>query len=1241
MARCAEVLPTAFVIILLSIFPGSRMSINLKSQLTLDATSSSPYYPVSTTKDGKYGPFSSYVCMASYGAKMVWWRGTFPSKARIHRIDIVFRGPDRADGFALWVSNDTGIPSGIKCYEDVDAGFPNVTQNITSCNRTGRRVMIIITRTAPTLAYMDVCEVDVYGCFKHKYGDQCQYNCANCKHGCDPDNGVCDSTHCNAGWTGPRYCNQTCSSVTFGENCVEECHCKMPVCNGVTGLCQTPGCQAGYHGTSCSQVCSNTTFGENCSSKCHCDDPGCDSVTGHCNVPGCGAGWKGKSCNIPCAEGMFGKDCNTRCHCAVPGCDKADGTCTDTSAGCLDGWNGSSCSQACVAPYFGNKCTSQCRCKTFGCNHVYGTCAIPGCISGWMGTSCSTQCPANMFGEDCLLTCHCNTPGCSRLHGTCFSSDGCSDGYIGSSCSTKCISGHFGANCTNQCRCKDAACSHVTGNCSASGCLPGWRGDTCSERCLNSSYGQDCMFTCGQCFNMTVCNHENGQCKEGCMNGYYGNSCHSDQPISDKDVTGSDTGGTVGGVIGACLIAVVVIGIIILLKRRQQAESENSPKYKPNTRLFIKDTGMHECLPEEENNDSVQKPKNLNKDKERTSMKSPGLKDIDIDDEENMYANSGGNFSDVYESFPIPVKKFGAVLELKEAGELLDKEYQTLRSGAVHPHVEGKKEYNIPKNRFNSIFPYDHSRVILEDQKSEPGSDYINANYIDDSTSRSKVYIAVQGPKKKFFEAFWLMIWQQKCQTIAMLANLYENGKNKCYKYWPNMDDPITTATFVINLNSEKQYAFYVIRVITLKHRHKGKVRQIHQFHYTKWPDHDIPDVLELVMFHRHLQRLRTKGEGPLIAHCSAGIGRTGTLIALDALLEAGKTADVIDIHGYVTIMRNNRMNMVQTVNQYKALHQALLEGLNFPYSLQTKTDFISSEESDIYEVPVNHTQRNKEFQTLKDVNAISEKRLEYVSAKSTENWNKNRDMDILPDDNYRVVLYSDISQRNNYINAIKLPSFRHHLRYLVTQFPLKHTIVDFWTMVSEYRSSTIVCLEDSVGEKEIPWWPEKSRVKYVAPFEIRSMSVERCEDSINASMLEIKNKQSNSNQRVKLFRVSNWENDSSIPSSQTVLCKLHYLVEAWMMSREQGPIVVTCLDGAKRCGLYCLISTTLERLDMESDIDLYATTRQLQIRRPQLVASMDQYKYTWTAVKAYLQTMGNSYDQEYQHEEAVYQNNP
>ncbi|XP_021359921.1 cell death abnormality protein 1-like isoform X2 [Mizuhopecten yessoensis] len=344
MVRGVEAVSTLFWIVLLSIFPGIRMSINLKNLLKLNGTSVNPNYPLSGTTDGNYGPFARNICMASNGANMVWWRGTLPSKARIQKIDIVFRIAARADGFALWISNDTGIPSGIKCYEDVDVGVPNLTQNITSCNRTGRRVMIIITRTAPTLAYMDVCEVDIYGCFTYKYGDQCQYTCTHCKHGCDPDNGVCDLAHCNAGWTGPRYCDQACSSVTFGENCVEECHCKTPGCNGVTGLCHTQGCHAGYHGTSCSQGCSITTFGENCSSMCHCETPRCDSGTGHCIVTGCAAGWKGESCDTQCSANTFGKDCLLTCHCKTPGCNRVTGICF-SSDGCSDEYIGSSCSK--------------------------------------------------------------------------------------------------------------------------------------------------------------------------------------------------------------------------------------------------------------------------------------------------------------------------------------------------------------------------------------------------------------------------------------------------------------------------------------------------------------------------------------------------------------------------------------------------------------------------------------------------------------------------------------------------------------------------------------------------------------------------------------------------------------------------------------------------------------------------------------------------------------------------------
>ncbi|XP_033738710.1 receptor-type tyrosine-protein phosphatase kappa-like [Pecten maximus] len=582
---------------------------------------------------------------------------------------------------------------------------------------------------------------------------------------------------------------------------------------------------------------------------------------------------------------------------------------------------------------------------------------------------------------------------------------------------------------------------------------------------------------------------------------------------------------------------------------------------------------------------------------------------------------------------PISVQNFRAIVETKEVDGRLNTEYQTLPHGAVHPHEEGKKEFNVPKNRFISTFPYDHSRVILTDRQSDPGSDYINANYID-GVSRPKAYIALQGPKKKTVEAFWTMIWQQKCHTIVMLTNLYENGRNKCHQYWPDVDDPLKLGAFSVHLNTEKEYAFYVKRVMVLKHRKKNQERLVCQFHYTKWPDHGIPDVFELVMFHRHIQRSRIPEDGPLAVHCSAGIGRTGTLIALDSLLEAGKKNESIDVHGYVLTMRKDRMNMVQTVDQYRVIHLALIEGFTFPDNIQTKEDLISYEEPGIYVVPANQTQRNKEYQTLQDINTTSAKRLKYETAKSADNRAKNRDMEILPADNYKAPLFSEMPT-GNYINAVKVPGFRNHLKYLVTQFPLRDTIMDFWTLVTDFSAKTIVCLEEFGSEKEIQWWPEKSMVKYAGTFEVRTVSADTCTDDINASLLNIKDKKNDNTHYVKLFQVRNWAKDASIPTSESVLCKLHYLVEAWLMSKEEGPVVVTCLDGANHSGLYCLISTMLERLDSEADVDMYATTRQLQIRRPQFIATLDQYRYAWTALKAYIQTTGNDECAE----EAVYQN--
>ncbi|XP_045435671.1 receptor-type tyrosine-protein phosphatase H isoform X9 [Pipistrellus kuhlii] len=237
---------------------------------------------------------------------------------------------------------------------------------------------------------------------------------------------------------------------------------------------------------------------------------------------------------------------------------------------------------------------------------------------------------------------------------------------------------------------------------------------------------------------------------------------------------------------------------------------------------------------------------------------------------------------------------------------------------------------NSAKNRYRNVLPYDWSRVALRTLGGAPGSDYINASFMPGLWS-SREFIATQGPLPQTVGDFWRLVWEQQSHTLVMLTNCVELGRVKCEHYWPLDDQPCTHGHLQVTLEGEKVMENWTIRDLKLRHTQEKKTLSVRQFHYMAWPDHGVPHSPDpLLAFWKVLRQWldNTPGGGPPIVHCSAGVGRTGTLIALDVLLRQLECEGLVGPYSFVKKMRESRPLMVQTEAQYVFLHQCLLRSL-------------------------------------------------------------------------------------------------------------------------------------------------------------------------------------------------------------------------------------------------------------------------------------------------------------------------
>ncbi|KAG8519561.1 Receptor-type tyrosine-protein phosphatase eta, partial [Galemys pyrenaicus] len=277
----------------------------------------------------------------------------------------------------------------------------------------------------------------------------------------------------------------------------------------------------------------------------------------------------------------------------------------------------------------------------------------------------------------------------------------------------------------------------------------------------------------------------------------------------------------------------------------------------------------------------------------------------------------------------IRVENFEAYFKKQQADSNCGfaEEYEDLKLvGIGQPKYTAELAENRGKNRYNNVLPYDISRVKLSVQ-THSTDDYINANYMPGYHSR-KDFIATQGPLPNTLKDFWRMVWEKNVYAIVMLTKCIEQGRTKCEEYWPSKKAQDYGEIIVAN-TSEIALPEWTIRDFTVKNSQTSESHPLRQFHFTSWPDHGVPDTTDLLINFRYLVRdymKQSPPESPILVHCSAGVGRTGTFIAIDRLIYQIENENSVDVYGIVYDLRMHRPLMVQTEDQYVFLNQCVLD---------------------------------------------------------------------------------------------------------------------------------------------------------------------------------------------------------------------------------------------------------------------------------------------------------------------------
>nr|AAA39458.1 lymphocyte differentiation antigen isoform [Mus musculus] len=580
--------------------------------------------------------------------------------------------------------------------------------------------------------------------------------------------------------------------------------------------------------------------------------------------------------------------------------------------------------------------------------------------------------------------------------------------------------------------------------------------------------------------------------------------------------------------------------------------------------------------------------------------------------------------------------------KIADEGRLFLAEFQSIpRVFSKFPIKDARKPHNQNKNRYVDILPYDYNRVELSEINGDAGSTYINASYIDGFKEPRK-YIAAQGPRDETVDDFWRMIWEQKATVIVMVTRCEEGNRNKCAEYWPSMEEGTRAfKDIVVTINDHKRCPDYIIQKLNVAHKkEKATGREVTHIQFTSWPDHGVPEDPHLLLkLRRRVNAFSNFFSGPIVVHCSAGVGRTGTYIGIDAMLEGLEAEGKVDVYGYVVKLRRQRCLMVQVEAQYILIHQALVEYNQFGETQVNLSELHSClHNMKKRDPPSDPSPREAEYQRLPSYRSW---RTQHIGNQG-ENKKKKRNSNVVPYDFNRVPLKhelemskesepesdessdddSDSEETSKYINASFVMSYWKPEMMIAAQGPLKETIGDFWQMIFQRKVKVIVMLTELVnGDQEVcaQYWGEGKQT--YGDMEVEMKDTNRA-SAYTLRTFELRHSKRKEPRTVYQYQCTTWKGEE-LPAEpkdlvsmiQDLKQKLPKASPEGMKYHKHASILVHCRDGSQQTGLFCALFNLLESAETEDVVDVFQVVKSLRKARPGVVCSYEQYQFLYDII--------------------------